>query len=76
MTVSPRNLAATAAAYDAIAARYAQFVQRELTAYRWPVGDLSALATEAGFAEVGRMSREPRDGEPFRRGHLLLRAAA
>jgi SAM-dependent methyltransferase len=42
-------------------------------AYRWPVGDLSALATDAGFAEVGRMSREPRDGERFRRGHLLLR---
>ena len=45
-------------------------------AYRWPVGDLPALATDAGFAEAGRMSREPRDEERFRRGHLLLRAAA
>ena len=44
-------------------------------AYRWPLAELSALATDAGFAEVGRMSREPRDGERFRRGHLLLRAA-
>jgi SAM-dependent methyltransferase len=43
-------------------------------AYRWPLADLSALATDAGFAEVGRMSREPCDGERFRRGHLLLRA--
>lgn len=42
-------------------------------AYRWPADDLSALADQAGFAEVGRMSREPRDGERFRRGHLLLR---
>jgi SAM-dependent methyltransferase len=43
-------------------------------AYRWPADDLSALATQAGFAEVGRMSREPRNGERFRRGHLLMRA--
>jgi ubiquinone/menaquinone biosynthesis C-methylase UbiE len=43
-------------------------------AYRWPADDLSALAREAGFAEVGRMSREPRAGERFRRGHLLMRA--
>lgn len=45
-------------------------------AYRWPLIDLCALATDAGFAEVGRMSREPRAGERFRRGHLLLRAIA
>jgi hypothetical protein len=43
------------------------------TAYRWPADDLAALAGAAGFAEVGRMSREPLDGERFRRGHLLLR---
>jgi ubiquinone/menaquinone biosynthesis C-methylase UbiE len=42
-------------------------------AYRWPVGELAALAAGAGFAEVGRMSREPRAGERFRRGHLLMR---
>ena len=42
-------------------------------AYRWPADDLSALGSQAGFTEVGRMSREPRDGKRFRRGHLLLR---
>jgi len=44
-------------------------------AYRWPADDLSALAADAGFAEVGRMSREARAGERFRRGHLLMHAA-
>jgi hypothetical protein len=43
-------------------------------AYRWPAGQLAALAGEAGFTEVGRMPREPRDEERgFRRGHLLMR---
>lgn len=42
-------------------------------AYRWPLDELAALAVSAGFAEVGRMSREPRVGERFRRGHLLMR---
>jgi hypothetical protein len=42
-------------------------------AYRWPVDDLAALAGQVGFTEVGRMSREPRAAERFRRGHLLLR---
>lgn len=41
-------------------------------AYRWPADALSALAAGAGFAEVGRMSREPRAGERFRGGYLLL----
>ncbi|GAA4237356.1 hypothetical protein FHR32_007346 [Streptosporangium album] len=42
-------------------------------AYRWPIDDLAGLAHEAEFVEVGRMLREPREGERFRRGHLLLR---
>ena len=42
-------------------------------AYRWPLDDLAGLARDAGFAEAGRMSREPRDGERFRGGHLLMR---
>ena len=42
-------------------------------AYRWPLDELAGLARDAGFTEVGRMSREPRDGERFRRGHLLMR---
>ena len=35
--------------------------------------DVRALGGRAGFAEVGRMLREPREQERFRRGHLLLR---
>jgi SAM-dependent methyltransferase len=42
-------------------------------AYRWPLDGLAALMTAAGFAEIGRMSREARDGERYRRGHLLMR---
>ncbi|WP_271222550.1 class I SAM-dependent methyltransferase [Streptosporangium carneum] len=42
-------------------------------AYRWPIDDLAELAREVEFVEVGRMLREPREGERFRRGHLLLR---
>ncbi|MEV5280030.1 class I SAM-dependent methyltransferase [Streptomyces sp. NPDC051994] len=49
------------------------FDHKVTTAYRWPIDDLAALAREAGFAEVGRMLREPREGERFRRGHLLMR---
>ena len=43
------------------------------TAYRWPADELAAVAGTAGFAEVGRMSREPAEGTRFRRGHLLMR---
>ncbi|MFE9555868.1 class I SAM-dependent DNA methyltransferase [Streptomyces sp. NPDC006692] len=49
------------------------FDHKVTTAYRWPIDDLAALAREAGFTEVGRMLREPREGERFRRGHLLMR---
>lgn len=51
----------------------AAFDHAVATAYRWPVDDLAALAGEAGFAEVGRMLREPREQERYRRGHLLMR---
>lgn len=50
------------------------FDHKVTTAYRWPIDDLAALARQAGFTEVGRMLREPLDGERFRRGHLLMRA--
>ncbi|MEU9237246.1 class I SAM-dependent DNA methyltransferase [Streptomyces subrutilus] len=50
------------------------FDHKVTTAYRWPIDDLAALAGEAGFAEIGRMLREPLEGERFRRGHLLMRA--
>jgi SAM-dependent methyltransferase len=51
----------------------AAFDHKVAPAFRWPIDDLAALAREAEFAEVGRMSREPREQERFRRGHLLLR---
>ncbi|MFD4481251.1 class I SAM-dependent DNA methyltransferase [Streptomyces sp. NPDC058471] len=51
------------------------FDHKVVTAYRWPVDGLAELAREAGFVEVGRMLREPHEGERFRRGHLLMRAA-
>ncbi|AEW98403.1 class I SAM-dependent DNA methyltransferase [Streptantibioticus cattleyicolor] len=51
------------------------FDHKVVTAYRWPIDALAELAREAGFAETGRMLREPREGERFRRGHLLMRLA-
>jgi SAM-dependent methyltransferase len=51
----------------------APFDHKVTTAYRWPIDDLAALAGGAGFSEVGRMLREPGEGERFRRGHLLMR---
>lgn len=50
------------------------FDHKVTTAYRWPIDGLAALAGAAGFTEVGRMLREPLEGERFRRGHLLMRA--
>ncbi|MEU5688706.1 class I SAM-dependent DNA methyltransferase [Streptomyces venezuelae] len=49
------------------------FDHKVTTAYRWPIDDLAGLAREAGFKELGRMLREPGEGERFRRGHLLMR---
>jgi hypothetical protein len=51
----------------------AAFDHKVAPAFRWPIDDLAAQAREAQFAEVGRMLREPRDQERFRRGHLVLR---
>lgn len=48
------------------------FDHKVTTAYRWPIDDLAGLAGTAGFTEVGRMLREPQEGERFRRGHLLM----
>ncbi|MDJ0463953.1 class I SAM-dependent methyltransferase [Streptomyces sp. H27-C3] len=50
------------------------FDHKVTTAYRWPIDDLAGLARDAGFVEVGRMLREPGEGERYRRGHLLMRA--
>ncbi|MFI9720809.1 class I SAM-dependent methyltransferase [Streptomyces sp. NPDC052396] len=49
------------------------FDHKVATAYRWPIDDLATLAREAGFTEVGRMLREPREEERHRRGHLFMR---
>ncbi|MGW0732217.1 class I SAM-dependent methyltransferase [Streptomyces sp. NPDC002851] len=49
------------------------FDHKVTTAYRWPIDELAALARASGFAEVGRMLREPREGERFRQGRLLMR---
>lgn len=49
------------------------FDHKVAAAYRWPIDDLTHLVAEAGFTEIGRMLREPREGERFRRGHLLMR---
>jgi ubiquinone/menaquinone biosynthesis C-methylase UbiE len=46
---------------------------RVTTAYRWPIDGLMDVARAAGFGEVGRMLRQPLEGERFQRGHLILR---
>lgn len=51
----------------------AAFDHKVAPAYRWPIDDLTALARDAEFVELGRMLREPREEERYRRGHLMLR---
>lgn len=53
--------------------RIPAFDHKVTTAYRWPIDRLAALARDAGFAEIARLTREPADGERFPRGHLLAR---
>jgi hypothetical protein len=53
----------------------AAFDHKVITAFRWPIDILAALAGDAGFLEVGRMLRQPHEQERHRRGHLLLRKA-
>ncbi|QDY76552.1 class I SAM-dependent DNA methyltransferase [Streptomyces qinzhouensis] len=50
------------------------FDHRVTPAYRWPIDELARLAADAGFTEIGRMLREPYEGERYRRGHLLMRS--
>lgn len=59
--------------FESEGAPVAAFDHQVAPAFRWPIDDLAAKAREARFAEVGRMLREPRHQERFRRGHLLLR---
>lgn len=51
----------------------AVFDHKVAAAYRWPIDDLAELASNAGFAEAGRMLRAPRQEERYRRGYLLMR---
>ena len=62
-----------AAFFEAADEPVTAFDHKVTTAYRWPLGELAQAAAAAGFAELGRMSRGPVDGERFRRGHLLMR---
>lgn len=50
-----------------------EFDHKVTAAYRWPIDRLATLAGEAGFIEVGRMLRQPLEGERFRHGRLLMR---
>ncbi|GAA1464734.1 class I SAM-dependent methyltransferase [Nocardiopsis exhalans] len=59
--------------FDSQGAPVTEFDHKVVTAYRWPIDHLAALAAETGFVEVGRMLREPVEGERFRRGRLLVR---
>ncbi|MGW3966324.1 class I SAM-dependent methyltransferase [Amycolatopsis sp. NPDC005003] len=50
------------------------FDHKVTTAYSWPLDELAGFAAAAGFTEVGRVYREPGEGErPMRHGCLLLR---
>lgn len=62
--------------FESEGAPVTKYETRVVPAYRWPIDALAALAREAGFAEIGRMLREPRPGERYRRGHLLMRRAS
>jgi SAM-dependent methyltransferase len=58
--------------FEAVGEPVTAFDHKVTAAYRWPLDELAAMGAAAGFAETGRMSREPRAGERFRRGHLLM----
>jgi hypothetical protein len=42
-------------------------------AYRWPPDSLAELLRQAGFVEVARLLREPRQDERFQQAQLLVR---
>jgi SAM-dependent methyltransferase len=49
---------------------------RVAPAYEWSPDTIADLLRQNGFAEVGRLSREPHEGERFRSGLLLARRQA
>jgi SAM-dependent methyltransferase len=50
-----------------------EFDHKVTLAYRWSPSTLAELLEKAGFAEVGRLVREPIDGERFLQAQLLVR---
>ncbi|WP_434453075.1 class I SAM-dependent methyltransferase [Lentzea sp. E54] len=50
-----------------------EFDHKVTLAYRWSPSGLMDLLRQAGFAEVGRMIREPVEGERFLQAQLLVR---
>ncbi|WNV92161.1 class I SAM-dependent methyltransferase [Umezawaea sp. Da 62-37] len=52
-----------------------EFDHKVTPAYRWSPDSLAELLRQAGFDEVGRLRREPREGERFRQAQLLVRKA-
>ncbi|MGI5500241.1 class I SAM-dependent methyltransferase [Lentzea sp. CA-135723] len=52
-----------------------EFDHKVTPAYRWSPSGLLDLAREAGFAEIGRMVRQPIESERFLQAQLLIRKA-
>lgn len=50
-----------------------EFDHKVAPAYRWSPDSLAELLRQAGFAEVARLVREPREDERFQQAHLLVR---
>ncbi|MGW6443343.1 class I SAM-dependent DNA methyltransferase [Lentzea sp. NPDC055074] len=50
-----------------------EFDHKVALAYRWSPAGLVELLGKAGFAEVGRLVREPVEGERFLQGQLIAR---
>lgn len=50
-----------------------EFDHKVTLAYRWSPDSLMDLLRQGGFVEIGRLRREPRDGERFQQAHLLVR---
>ncbi|MET9230375.1 class I SAM-dependent methyltransferase [Lentzea sp. NPDC003310] len=52
-----------------------EFDHKVTAAWRWSPTSLMHLLREAGFAEIGRLVREPIEGERFLQAQLLVRKA-
>ncbi|MBE1467118.1 SAM-dependent methyltransferase [Kibdelosporangium phytohabitans] len=50
-----------------------EFGHKVTPAYRWAPDSLMDLLRQSGFVEVGRLRREPYDGERFHQAQLLVR---